>query len=84
VAALRTPLEVERLAREELGYVRPGEQAFVVMAPTPEQRPRSDAPRPTLEAGQASGGSIATVASDRGVLFKMWDYVTGRDLAGSG
>ena len=33
VAALETPIEIERIAREKLGYVRPGETAYVVIEP---------------------------------------------------
>jgi len=33
VAALQTDEEVEKLAREKLGYVRPGETAYVVLDP---------------------------------------------------
>ena len=41
---LETPDEVERIAREEFGYVRPGEVAYVVVAapgaePVPEPEP---------------------------------------------
>lgn len=34
-AALATPLEIERRARAELGFVRPGEQPYVI-APDPD------------------------------------------------
>jgi cell division protein FtsB len=33
IAALETDAEVEKLAREKLGYVRPGETAYVVLDP---------------------------------------------------
>ena len=33
IAALETPAEIERMAREKLGYVMPGETAFVVLEP---------------------------------------------------
>ena len=33
VQALQTPEEIERLARENLGYVMPGETAYVVLEP---------------------------------------------------
>lgn len=71
VTALQTPLEIERLAREKLGYVRPGEAAYVVMeeeAPQPEF--------PTEVAGvPAEGESVP-------FLSRLWDFVTGRDLVG--
>ena len=40
--ALRTPEEIERLARNELGYVFPGEQGFVVVEPDEEPQGGSD------------------------------------------
>jgi cell division protein FtsB len=86
VTALETPLEVERLAREELGYVRPGEQAFVVMDPTPDDGPASRAARstPTGVAGEATADGPAPAAdTERHVVARMWDYMTGRDLAGT-
>ena len=33
VAAMATPGEIERMAREKLGYVMPGEVAYVVLDP---------------------------------------------------
>lgn len=33
VNALQTPAEIERLAREKLGYVMPGETAYVILDP---------------------------------------------------
>lgn len=76
VEALQTPLEVERLAREELGYVRPGEEAYVVMDPTPGESPEASAP-----AGQKTAAAGETRQDDRGFFARMWDYMTGRDLA---
>ena len=35
VAALDTPEEIERIAREQLNLVRPGEEAFAVLPPQP-------------------------------------------------
>jgi cell division protein FtsB len=75
-AALETPLEIERIAREELGFIRPGESAFVVMDPTAEQ----EGPRASAATEQAA----PAVESDRGWVTRMWDYMTGRDLAASG
>jgi cell division protein FtsB len=86
VSALETPLEVERLARQELGYVRPGEQAFVVMDPNHDDRSTSRAIPPV--AADATGQSnaeqpVADAATERHVVARMWDYLTGRDLAGT-
>jgi cell division protein FtsB len=83
ISALETPLEVERLAREELGYVRPGEQAFVVMDPTPSDRPASGA-APSAPAGEATADQpVPNADTERHVIARMWDYMTGRDLAGT-
>ena len=86
ISALETPLEVERLAREELGYVRPGEQAFVVMDPTPTNRSASGASpsAPTGDAGEATADQpVPNADTERHVIARMWDYMTGRDLAGT-
>ena len=45
-AALRTDAEIERLAREQYGLVRPGEEAYAVLpAPVP---PPADTTVPTM------------------------------------
>lgn len=69
VGALQTPLEIERLAREKLGYVRPGEAAYVVI--------EQDAPPvefPTDVAGDTAEGEAVPF------LTRVWDFVTGQDL----
>ncbi len=68
VGALGTPIEVERIAREKLGYVRPGETAYVVIAPEPE--PAS----PLVTVDQQP------VAVEPSFLAKLWAYLTGADL----
>ncbi|MGF1668708.1 MAG: septum formation initiator family protein [Acidimicrobiia bacterium] len=86
VSALETPLEVERLAREELGYVRPGERAYVVMDPNLDDRSTSRAVGPASvgDTGQATVEQPEpNAATERHMLARMWDYVTGRDLAGA-
>jgi len=78
VEALQTPTEVERIAREDLGYVRPGEEAFVVIDPTPD-----DAPTATAEpAAEALAGADDLGGDSGGWWSQVWDYVTGRDLSG--
>jgi cell division protein FtsB len=42
---LRTDAEVERIAREEYGLVKPGEEAFGIL-PAPGSTPRQPAPPP--------------------------------------
>lgn len=71
VDALQTDAEVEKLAREKLGYVKPGERAYVVLDP-----PESDeapAPEPTTTA----------LPEERTWVDKLWDFITGADQAGS-
>lgn len=68
VAALNTPAEIERLAREKLGYVMPGETAYVILDP-------ADA-----EADPVSSAPI----EPEGVPWyrALWNFFTGADLAG--
>jgi cell division protein FtsB len=67
VELLETPDEVERLAREEFGYVRAGETAFVVVTPV-------DAPSPIAV-------SEAPEVLERGNWWDgLVDFFTGRDL----
>ena len=67
VEALRTDAEVEKLAREKLGYVRPGETAYVVLDPpgTPDEE-------------QAPAAPPAPV--DRTWVEAVWEFLTGADL----
>jgi cell division protein FtsB len=66
VAALETPIEVERIAREKLGFVRPGETAYVVIAPEVEAEVVAAPLEPAIE--------------EPSFLAKLWAYVTGADL----
>ncbi|REK41111.1 MAG: hypothetical protein DWQ20_00475 [Actinobacteria bacterium] len=66
VAALETPEEVERLAREKLGYARPGETAYVVLDP-----PSSGEPAPQAQPVEP--------APDRTWVEKIWDFISGAD-----
>ncbi|MDP8958849.1 MAG: septum formation initiator family protein [Actinomycetota bacterium] len=72
-AALRTPAEVERIAREEFGLVRPGEVAYVVVSPPAEFQDRQD---------QRREGSLTEEepAWPGGWWQEVWDFLTGRDL----
>ncbi|MEX2280617.1 MAG: septum formation initiator family protein [Acidimicrobiia bacterium] len=69
VTALQTPVEIERLAREKLGYVRPGEAAYVVIE---EEAPPAEFPSEV--AGDPAEGETVPF------LTQVWDFVTGRDL----
>jgi cell division protein FtsL len=61
--ALQTDAEVERLAREQLGMIRPGETAFAVV---PAQSPL---PAPPARSVQPSR------AGEEGLLSRWWDAV---------
>lgn len=67
VEALGTDAEIERLAREKLGYVRPGETAYVVLDPpgTPEQATEEPSP---------------PVTEDKTWVDRLWEFLTGADL----
>ncbi len=63
---LATDAGLEQLAREQFGYVKPGEESFVV------QGPLTIEPEPEVE-------PVVTV-DDRGLLQRFWDFLTGRDV----
>jgi cell division protein FtsB len=68
VEALYTPGEMERLARENLGYVMPGEAAYVVLEP--EGAPPETFAAPVVENG------------DRVPWYQaIWNFFTGADLS---
>lgn len=67
-AALETDAEVEKLAREKLGYVRPGETAYVVVDPPSTDEVTEVAP---------DGDEIEDV---RTWVDKIWDFLTGADV----
>lgn len=70
--ALSTPAEIERLAREQLGYTFPGEIAYIVLDPPPDER----APAPSLE--------IPVLPEERTWVDKVWDFLTGADVKSAG
>jgi cell division protein FtsB len=67
VAALNTEAEVEKLAREKLGYVRPGETGYIVLDP-----PDSDQVAP-VEVEQL-------VDDDKTWVDQLWEFISGEDL----
>jgi cell division protein FtsB len=67
VAALNTDAEVEKLAREKLGYVRPGETGFVVLDP-----PGNDQLAPAE--------SEEPVDEDKTWVDRLWEFISGEDL----
>jgi cell division protein FtsB len=70
-AMLGTPAEIERVAREELGLVRPGEVGYRVEVPQTRAEPPEEVP------------SVQPV-DERTWPEKIWDFLTGRDLAPDG
>lgn len=69
--SLNTPVEIERLARERLGYVRAGETAFVVVSPPAEPA-----------APEVVGEVAETPGPESDPWYKeWWSYVSGSDLA---
>lgn len=66
VAALETPEEIEKLAREKLGYARPGETVYVVLDP-PEAAVVVD-PAPDV------------VVIERTWVERVWDFLSGADV----
>lgn len=70
IEALSTPQEIERLARENLGYVMPGETAYVVLEPEEAATPTSVAP-------------VADNEDDVPWYFAIWNFFTGADLSGA-
>lgn len=69
IEALHNPTEIERIARADFGYVRPGEISYVVLPV--EASPGSDQPPEPVEDPEPESG---------GFWEAFWDYLTGRDL----
>ncbi len=67
VTALNTDEEIEKLAREKLGYVQPGETAYVVLDPPG----RSDTTPPETP---------EPAAQEKTWVDHLWEFVTGDDL----
>ena len=70
VDVLHTPSEVERMAREDLGLVYPGETGYAVRTP----------PAAGSGAEPVAGG----LGDHRSIFEKIWDFLTGRDLVSDG
>jgi cell division protein FtsB len=66
IDAVHSPTELERIAREEYGMVRPGETSYIVELDT--------RPVPLNLSGQEQG------IDSRSLLERFWDFLTGRDL----
>jgi cell division protein FtsB len=70
VAALNTESEIEKLAREKLGYVRPGETGYVVLDP-----PGGDQIAPARPE--------ELVDEDKTWVDWLWEFISGGDLDSS-
>ena len=75
IDALYTEQEVERIAREQYGFVRRGEVSYVVI--------------PTDDVGEVAGSTadatpVPVVEVDRSFLERIWDFVTGNDQSQDG
>jgi len=72
VEALYSEQELERIAREQYGFVLPGEIGYVVLTPgAPEASKRVVEP-------------VAVTEGGRSFLQRIWDFVTGSDIASDG
>ena len=67
VEALQTDAEIERLAREKLGYVRPGETAYVVLDPPGSEE-------------EIASSEPAPEPVEKTWVDKVWEFLTGADL----
>lgn len=71
--ALLTDGEIERVAREQYGFVQPGEVGYVVITPDTEvDGATAPTPEPVVE------------QDTRGFFAKIIDFITGRDAANDG
>ena len=68
VQALGTDAEIEKLAREKLGFVRPGETAYVVLDPPEEDR------------APAAPPALSELPERQTWVDSLWDFLTGADL----
>ena len=66
IDALNTDVELERIAREELGMVEPGEVGYAVFSEPGSELPDVSEPEGDFD--------------DRNLVEKVWDFLTGRDL----
>ncbi len=74
IELLGTPIDLERIVREQLGVVRPGEIAIVVGSADPA----------TVVPQQLPAAIVPEQDEGRSILEKVWDFLTGSDLASDG
>ncbi len=75
IEALYTEQEVERIAREQYGFVRRGEVSYVVI-------PSDDVA--DVAGSPADAAPVAVVEVDRSFLERIWDFITGNDQSQDG
>lgn len=66
IDAIQSPTELERIAREQYGMVRPGETSYIV------ELNGGPVPQAVVDQQQA--------LDSRSLLQRFWDFLTGRDL----
>ncbi|MEA3502694.1 MAG: septum formation initiator family protein [Actinomycetota bacterium] len=71
IEMLGTDTEIERIAREQYGLVRPGEVAYVVVTPR-ETSVVATAPDPVVR------------SDERSWWQRVWDFITGDDISSDG
>ncbi len=73
VEALLSDQEIERVAREQYGFVREGEVGYVVIVPDADTLTATDeAPEPV------------TSTESPGFLSRIWNFITGGDVVDDG
>jgi cell division protein FtsB len=73
VSALLSDQEIERVAREQYGFVREGEIGYVVTTPDLEEPQRQAAPPAPVE-----------VEEPKGFFGKIWQFLSGGDVVEDG
>ena len=71
VAALYTDDEIERVARDQYGLVRPGETGYVIVSPPDAQT-------------AAEADAVPVEVAHQPFWARLWDWVTGNDLRDDG
>lgn len=66
-AALKTPTEIERIARQDFGLVQAGDTSFVIVEPPPRTTVATMAPE-------------KPVPESSSFVDSVWNFLTGRDL----
>jgi len=77
ISAMYTEQEVERLAREQYGFVREGEIGYVVI---PDEAESSVIP----QVSETPTDQVPTSNEDRSFFERIWDFVTGNDQTRDG